>query len=47
MNRYREISFLTRMLKGVTGNVWWNRECSIVEKFFRIHLTRIKRVDNV
>ena len=30
-------------LKGVTGNVW---ECSIEEKFFRIHLRHLKRFND-
>ena len=35
-------------LKRVTGNVWWlNWICSIVEKFFRIHLRHIKRFYDV
>ena len=30
-------------LKGVTGNLWrLNRICSIVDKYFRIHLRHIK-----
>ena len=35
--------FLLKLLKGVTGYVWWlNWECSIVEKFFNDSLQTFK-----
>ena len=35
-------------LKGVTDNTWQlNRECSIVENFFSIHLRHIKRLNDL
>ena len=34
--------------KDLEINVWWlNLECSIVEKFFRIHLRQLKHFDDV